>query len=383
VSIMVSIGLFPRTRYSVTEGAGIVTLGRARCRVGVGWFAIGVAIATVWSGVDASGDELWVDGDRLERVRIMDLERGEISYATPDGEFRRVRLSSVERVLVDSVGTTAYLNEAELRASGGDFVRSISQYERAVRTSDGFWKRLSRARLVRAADEADRVDLVATHFAAIVGDEPTGLELAADILPVVSPTASSRGVTRGLRVIGEASARARSQSARVLLDMLRYHILSRTDAAKSLVAAGALVDEPIPQMIASRGVYGLKRRAMERLVVAGEAERVVRIANAELSTAPRGVLAEMLLVKSRALLSQATDSDGLSRAGWAAMRIVIHFEDDPLVPAALLIASEVHERMGKNPTAEQLLEECLSHSRLTRRVEDEARSSLARLVAGS
>ncbi|MCH7527600.1 MAG: hypothetical protein IID39_09195 [Planctomycetes bacterium] len=88
---------------------------------------------------------------------------------------------------------------------------------------------------------------------------------------------------------------------------------------------------------------------------------------------------ELLLVKARALLRAASDEDDLVRVGWAAMRIVLHYPDDPRTPEALMVAAKVHERIGRAPTALKLLGECIGHRAVTADLRRQAEADVERL----
>ncbi len=324
-------------------------------------------------------DELDLGSTKLERIRIIDLEGSEIAYRTPSGAFGYAPIAQVTRIYVDTVGTLTNLNEAEARLSENDYVRAINHYERALRMASSFWKRLVRARLIQACDRADLIDPLVHQFIILIRDEETGPALAAELLPRLAPSPQSRGIPRANRAIAEVIHGMRSQSARVLLETVKFHIASRTNAAETAGLARELVRQPIPPLIATRAVYRVTRQALEVLLDRGDTEAVLGRVNDDLKAAPEKALPELLLVKARALLAAANDDESVIRAGWAAMRIVIHYADDELAPQALLLASLIHERMGLAPTAARLLDECLNHGRLTAAVRDEANARLQRL----
>lgn len=326
-------------------------------------------------------DRIDSGGTSLQRVKIVDLDGSRIAYRTPSGELRFLPITEVDSIYVDSVGSLSDLNEAERLAGGGGFGQAVVYYERAIRLAPAFWARLVRARLIQACDQADRIDTLVMHFAAILDDEATGAPLAAVLLPERAPVENTRGVERALRRVNEKIDAVVSQSGRVVLEMLRYLIVSRTQRGIAGQYAKELVRQPVPLMIASRAVYRVRSAALERWMADGNVEAGLRELDADLLSAPHGVLPESLLIKARALLASAADEESLIRAGWVAMRIVIHYPDDQLVPEALLVAAEVHERIGRVPTALQLLDECIGHPRISAELSKKAVARIDRLRA--
>ncbi len=340
------------------------------------WVCAAIACA---SSAPTTADELEFGGTKIERIGIVDLEGAEIAYRTPAGDFRYLLLTRVDRIYVDSAGELEDLNEAEALRVKRDFVRAINHYERALRVSTGFWKRLVRARLIQACDQSDHIDKFARQFILLLRDTENGAALAAELMPHHAPTPQSRGIPRAKRDIAEVVRGMRSQSGRVLLDMLAFHIATRAAPGESARLAIDLVRQPIPPLIATREVYRIKRRALGLLLDGGKAGMVLDIIDGELADAPMPVLPEMLLIKARALEASAKTDEDRMRAAWAALRVVIHYADDELAPEALLLASEVHEQIGRAPIAAQLIEECLGHAQLTAAVRKQAEERMERL----
>ncbi len=331
------------------------------------------------AGESVRGDELVRGSTKLERIRIVDLDGGDIAYRTPGGEFRLMPITEVDRLQVDTVGTLADLNEAELRQSRGDFVRAERHYVRATRVASGFWERLVRARFIQAADRAGRMDIIATQFAALLDDENAGPVLAAELLPRSAPTVRSPGMERARSRIEGEIEQATSQSARVLLELLRFQMVDGVGGGNSGVLARKLMDQPIPPIVGTRSVYRVKAAALRRLAADGSAAEVLRIVDGDIGSVAMGALPELLLVKGEVLFEWGRGEAAVMRAGLAAMRLVIHFPEDELVPAALVLAARVHERMDRVPTALKLLEECVGLARITATMRARAEAEMTRL----
>lgn len=338
-----------------------------------------VALCALWASPSLDADQIVHGGKSLTRIKIVDMDGPRIAYRTPAGGLEHVHIAEVSRVTIDSIGTLAQLNEAERLVALGNYNRSITYYERALRVASGHWHTLVMARLIQAGDRADRIEVVAKYFVTLLSNEFTGPALAAALLPEVAPGRRSRGIERARRQIEPVIDKLASQSARVLLEMLRFLIEERSGGAATDRYAGELARQPIPPIVASRAAYGVKAGALLHWGAGGHWSDVLALVNADLAGAPPAILPELLMVKARALSAMGQDDDTLIRAGWAAMRVVIHYADDPLAPEALLLTASVEERIGRVPTALQLLDECLQHARITAPVRDEAMNLKNRL----
>lgn len=345
---------------------------------GRGLRALAASVALLVGGA-AYADEIQAGDVSLQRIKIVGLDGARIAYRTPATELQFIDVSTVERLTVDSIGSLADLNEAESLAARGEYLDAITRYQRALRVAQDFWERLVRARLIRACDRGNDVDTLCKAFVALLADDTAGPVLAAELLPRHAPQADAKRVDAAMKLIDARLETAASQSARVVLEALRLILADRLSLPGVDRYAAELVNAPVPLAVASRLVYGAKSRAYTRRLAVGEQEQVLAAANAELLTAPLAVLPELLLIKARALLAAARTPEESARAAWAAMRIAIHYPDDPLVPEALLLSAEVHERLERLPTAGRLLEECLQHPRVLPAHRDQAAARLERL----
>ncbi len=318
----------------------------------------------------------------LQRIKIVNLDGARIAYRTPSGELRFIPLGEIESLRVDTASALADLNEAERLVEQDQPDQAISHYERAVRLASGFWQRLVRARLILAARRGNRVDLIVDHVTALLDDEAAGAPLVATLLPGSLAATNPRGIDRAIRRINGKIDAVNSQSARVVLDSLRYIIIERARPKRAEAFATALVRQPIPLSVATRAVYRIRAAALTHLIADGQSPLVLREVNADLLSAPKEVLAEVLIVKARALLATAKNDSDRIRAGWAAMRVVSHYRKDPLVPEALFITARVHELIGRPATAVQLLDECIANPRISEPLRERATAAIDRLRAG-
>ncbi len=334
------------------------------------YFLIATAASLTVAGTTLA-DRIDAESVSHDQIRIVDLEGPQISFRSPAGRLETIDLVAVTQLHVDSIGTLEDLNEAERLAAENKHDQAIRHYERAVRVASSFWERLARARLIQACDRADRIELLTTHFVELLHDEALGAPLAAALLPVNAPE-QSREVERAFQTIDSRLDRMASQSGRIVLEMLRFVIADRTGHDRAAAYAESLVNQPVPMAVATRAVYRVRGLALKRWMIAGDRDAALKILNADLQQAPREFLPELLLVKAASYLSGAQDQDSLYEAGWAAMRIVIHYPDDELVPEALVLAAEAHARMDRLPTAMRLIDESLRHARIRSAVRERA-----------
>ncbi len=337
--------------------------------------AVGVLVAAA----PATADQIITGSTVLQRIRIVDLDGARVAYRTSAGALQHVMIADVDRMYVDSVSTLSAFNEGEKFLAQDNAVRALTHYARAQRLATDFWKTLVRARTIQAADRADRIDTLATEFVALLRGETASPELASELLPDRAPTADGKRVVRALATINGVIDDVPSQSARVLLEMLRFVIADRSDRPSAGGLAAELVRQPIPPLVASLDAYRVKTQALARWARETDPAEALREINLDVRTAPRDVLPELLLTKAHVLREAADDDEALTRSAWAAMRVVIHFRDHDKVPEALLFTAEVYERLGRNATALKLLDECVGHRRITGELRSRAAAMIDRL----
>jgi len=317
----------------------------------------------------------------LQGIHIVDLDGARIAYRTPAGELRFAPIAQAELIQFDNLPELSEFNEAERLIRRGNFDKAVPRYERAARVAQPRWLPLIRARIIQACDRLGDVDKLVIHFIALLDDEAAGAPLAAELLPAldnVDPLPKSRRAIERLEARMEHAA---SQSARVLLELLRFIIVHQPNHSEAPALAELVIRQPIPLMVATRPAYRARAAAIQRWADGGHPEAALRELDADLRSAPEPVLPELLLAKARVSLAIAGDRESLIRAAWPAMRIVIHRPDDTLAPQALLLAADVHQRIGQAPTAIQLLDECLQHPRIAPTTHQRALNERNRLTS--
>ncbi len=356
---------------------GHVASGPGTARLG--WRGAVLCAGLLIGGGAARADRIVYGQTTLQGVRIINLDGARVAYRTPGGDLELIDYAGVVRLHVDTVSRMRDLNEAEALVAQGEHARALVHYERALRLAESFWVRLVRARMIQACAAAGRMDMLTAQYVKLLSDESDGLALAAELLPDRVSNGAARGAVRATKQIDAVIGGLESQSARVLLEMLRYQLVDANDAGRADGYARTLAWQPIPPKVASRGAYRIKADALQRQIPDGRGRDVVAEVDRAMLIAPYEVLPELLLVKARALLHAASNEDDLVRVGWAAMRIVLHYPDDPRTPEALMVAAKVHERIGRAPTALKLLGECIGHRAVTADLRRQAEADVERL----
>jgi len=347
-------------------------------------------IAAFWATSPLRADRIDAGGTVLQGIHIVDLDAARIAYRTPAGELRFVPIAQADLIQFNDLPELAEFNEAERLRNRSMFDKALPRYERAARVVDARWMPLVRARLIQTCDRLGEVDKLVGHFVALLDDEAAGAPLAAELLPrfdAGSPQSgpeamvSPRGTERAAQSIADRMEHVASQSARVILEMLRFVIVARAGDREAGPLAVELIRQPIPLMVSTRPVYRVRSAAIQRWAADGHAEAALGELDGDIPTAPETVLPELLVAKARIALHAAGDRDALIRAAWSAMRVVIHFPEDELVPVALLLTADVHQRLGRVPTAVQLLDECRQHPRIDPATRGRAEAARSRLSA--
>jgi hypothetical protein len=202
-------------------------------------------------------------------------------------------------------------------------------------------------------------------------------------MPTSVPDKRSAATQRAIQRLAAEGRKAADAERRVLMELLAYAIMLRTDHGGADGRTRHVARTDIPLAIATTGTYAPKIAALNRLRSDGGHDEVLVLLEAMASRCPPEVLAGLLLLKGRTLLDEAADRPDLLRAGLAFMRVVIHFPRHHLAPEALFWAAEVHERIERPGKAAQLLNECLANHRTDGQLRGRAQAERDRLVGGA
>jgi tetratricopeptide (TPR) repeat protein len=322
-----------------------------------------------------------IDGDILDHLKIVDLQRDAILYKTPDDTFKQMPINRVKRIAVDSNPDLRDLNQAEQLLKSEQFSNAITYYERAERLADTHWLAIVRARLLQCLDAADRIDLFADRFNSLL-HSPETRPLAASLLPDHAP-ATDRGIQSALKTIERRRDLARDPDELLLLQLLFFHIADRSDRPDAVELANLLLSATIPPALASEGSYRIRARAYRRLFESSRPSTLLTDINRDLQFAPENVLPDLLLLKSDLLLQSTPDARpderALLEAALIAMRVAIHYPDAPQTPNALRTVASIHEKMNRPATALRLLTEARDHPKTPEPLKEEITRDIDRL----
>jgi len=324
----------------------------------------------------AHGDQVICDAANYTRVKVTGHADGRLLLSQDDGSITSVPLGRVQRMVIDSVGGMADLNDAERYLAENDLEKAIVRYERALRMGTEFWPTIIRVRLLQACDRAGKFERAVDHFVAVAQEAPSA---AAAMIPASIPQ-GRRPETKGLvrRLTSEANRSTRDEQ-RVLLELLRYAVLLEGEDPEAARWTREVAATAIPAGIGTAAVYRIRVAACAELLAAGALEDLLDSVNQAAADCPLEVLPELLFLKGRALLERASNREDLLIAGTTLMRVAIHFPDDARAPEALFWAAKVHERLDRRGKAVQLLNECLNHARVSQSVRQRAEADLLRL----
>lgn len=331
----------------------------------------------------ATADELLIAGTRYQQVTIEGFESTQITFTTPGGDYKYAPLTDLEYMQVDMLSNLRDLNKAEHHLRNGDPRRSIPHYERALRVAGDFWPPLIQTRIIRAAHLAGDPNTLATHFIQLIRNDENGIARAAAILNTDDFPKDIGNPTKAIRTLNAAIDGAVSQSSRVLAEALRFNIARAANDEKAFSFATSFIKQPLTADVTTRPVYRAFANALMAVASAGEQDIATRILDDNFISAPKELLPELLIARARITLDNAESEYVALRAASSAMRLVAHYPRDPLIPEALAITAEAHDRIGRIPTAIKLWQECSQHASASPDLMDRARSELARLQSKS
>lgn len=334
------------------------------------------------SGSAARADQVVVGDAHFGRVRITGFEGGRLFFVAGDGVEHSAWIDEIERIAVDTASGFEDFNEAELAFAEGDRDRAIGRYERALRRSRNHWQSVISCRLASVYLADGRLDRGVGYFVSIARDDVSGPRAAARLLPSEITVNDRPAATRAVQQLDSALRGARDDSATTVIRLLRFAIAQRIGRSGGEREARAVLSAPLDATIGTSAAYDIRLSAAESLleggaISSGDLERIDEM----IEHAPSGVLAGFLLVKGRARMRAATKRDDVIRAIWPLMRIVIHLQDDPLAPAALLEAGRGMERLDSPGKALSLWRECLDLPQSDEAMKKTVESEIARVAA--
>ena len=347
-----------------------------RRRRSVAWVTTAAAVMVVVAC--ARGDQVITETGDHTRVKVTGYATGNLHLLLDDGSIVPVPLARVMRMVIDTAGQMADFNEAERYLAEDQLQKAIVRYDRALRVATDFWPAVIQVRLLQACDRAGKFERAVQHFVTVAQDAPSA---AAALIPNSIPQGRTPTAKRAAQRLTAEANRASQIDCRVLLELLRYAILSGTGDPAAARWTREVARTAIPPSIATGQVYGIQVMACRELLEAKAFDAVLASVEQAVADCPTEVLPDLLLLKGRALLARASDRDDLLASGAALMRVPIHFPDHQQAPEALFWAARVHERLERRDKAVQLLEECLAHARVSQALRQQAEAELSRLAS--
>jgi len=340
----------------------------------------GVFIALVCTlAPESFADQIDAGDQRYVRAKVMAFEQGQLVLRASSGQVVRVAISEVSRIHVDSLGGLADFNTAEQYAAEGDDSRALPRYERAVRLVDGYWTDLIRVRMLQTCDRLGMADKAVFNFIKLIEGRWSGPLVAARLMPDNLPAKRTPEFRRAVEQLDSAVNRSKHEDHRVLAMLLRYELLRRVGDDRAAVMVPTIARLRMPESVRTKRTGQIQFAALAKVFESVATEEHLKWLDRAIADCVDEIVPDLLLLRGRSLLGAAGTREEFIRAGWAFMRVVVHFADDPRAAQGLLEAATVHERIGRPDKAVRLLEECLRHKGAAPAVIDKAQAALERL----
>jgi len=343
-----------------------------------------VRAAVLLAGLSLSGsaraDQIITADRSFVGANVVGFDAGYVAFRAADGALHREWVADVKVMVVDRGTVFTDFNQAERFRNEGQVERSLIRYQRALRTSEGFWTALVASRQLLACDEAGRLDAAVRSLLVLLKTEDGGVETAARLLPRNLPDRRTRRLMRAVEHLDAVLLRDPPPGARALLELLRYDLLRRAGDARAREAARRAAQPPLPPEARVEAVYRIRLTALAELFEQGGEEALVAAALDEaIRHAPESLLPAFLMLKGRMQARHADERVDLLRASWPFLRVAVHFPQDPRVPEALYEAARLLVRADDPADAMRLLDECLANKNVTAEVRQRAETLRQRL----
>jgi hypothetical protein len=313
-------------------------------------------------------DQIVVGQNNYARVEVLDFANG-ILTAREAGKERTFWIGDVDLIIVEGDQDLSDLNEAERYRHDGAIKQAVVRYRRAQRVAEGMWYALITTRLLQATDETGEIDQTVRAYIQVLEDERAGAAVAGAFLPLGIPEQRTREVVRAEEHLSNA-LRLATGDQRVMLLLCQYEIGQRTGNARAAEWAAAVAQRALPEAVQSDRAYEVLEHALRATLASSVTPAFWASLNEALERCPKQVMPRLLLLKGDALFARAADEDEVLQAGWAYMRVAIHFPQDERAPAALLGAARVMYRIGQPAKCRSLLAECLTYPNLDDKTRD-------------
>ena len=319
-------------------------------------------------------DQVIVNGLTHTNTKIVGLEQGKLQVRLADGRILSPWIDEVQLIVVDRGGVFDDFNQAEQFLHSGDPLKAIARYERTLRLTQEFWPDLIACRLIAAHDRASQIDRSAQYLARIINSEFTGLAPAARLYPKNIPEKRDGRVARAIDTLAEEARKLGEDDGRILLDVLRYEILAKTDPNAARPLARGLAETTVPAPARTEHIYGVLLRAMQDVFTTTPTALTVSTIDRAIRDCPEASLPGFLVLKGQLLLQSAQSREQIIHAAWSFMRVPIHMPNDDLAPKALLEAARALHKLEKPDQVKTLLAECYNHPKASPELRRQAES---------
>ncbi len=336
--------------------------------------AILLAVLVACFAPSVRADQTILNGVTHNNAKIVGLEQGKLQVRLADGRTVSPWIDEVQLIVVDRGGVFDDFNQAEQFLHSGDPLKAIARYERTLRLTQEFWPDLIACRLLAAHDRASQIDRAALYLARIISGEFTGPAPAARLYPKNIPDKRDGRVARAIDTLADEARKLGEDDRRILLNVLRYEILAKTDPNAARPLARSLAESPIPAPARTEHIYGVILRAMQDVFAATPTALTITILDRAIRDCPETSLPGFLVLKGQVLLQSAQSREQIIHAAWSFMRVPIHMPNDDLAPKALLEAARALHKLDKVEQANALLAECYNHPKATLEIRREAES---------
>lgn len=328
-------------------------------------------------------DQIVIAGKNHVGAKVISYEIGTLTFRTSDGRTQSSFVDPIELLIVDRGGSLEDFNQAERFLADGDADKAGLRYDRVVRLASDFWADVAAVRAVQAHDRAGQIEKAVLSFIRTVRGRSSGPVAAARILPVgVSAKRDSR-VAQAIEQLDLALLQDPGESIRVLLEILRYDILRRADDTRAARFAMSIAGLTVPEeLLADRTCSVITFALADALRSDPSVERLSSLDRA-IAGCPSASLPELLMLKGDTLLRVAATREDFLRAGWAYLRVVAHFSDEPAAPVAMIRAASTMEKAARSDYAVKLLEQAATHPRSTESIRKQASDSIQKIRAAS
>jgi len=315
----------------------------------------------------------------FENVEILGLVDADLRFKTKDARIlSRVATELKYIALEDATVSARNLSEAERDADRAKTKEAIALYERVRADEKGWGGAFATMRLAQLHDKRGSFTLAFDAWLALTPNHP---KLAQRVVPKKMPAAGSKAAQDALAQIAAAEKNKQPADVAAALAKMRKQIDADAPVRPSEPRAGEQAPretggKPAPRagsMSAAKSSEGVSKA--RGAIASGNLDEAGKLVAAGRASARKGDMPDWLMVEAEYEMARKA----YDRAALAAMRVVALHPDSGQVGAALLMAGQAYEGLGRPSKSVHLYEECTKAKGVPPTVRDEAQSRLAAL----